>query len=163
VWIKAGEGDWHDPNFLVNVRRRERGLKVGAYHFLRPKAGRNGAQEAAYFIARLKEAGLGKGDLHARRSTSKRRRSTTRSREYAGRSSQAAARRLSSRASTRTRRSRNPKVGEDFGHAAVAGRLPDARADAAEAVDERTCAGSTRARAPCPASTATSTSTAPTI
>jgi lysozyme len=64
VWIKAGEGDWHDPNFLVNVRMaRANGLDVGAYHFLRPKAGRNGEQEAAYFIARLKEAGLGKGDL----------------------------------------------------------------------------------------------------
>jgi hypothetical protein len=24
VWIKAGEGDWHDPNFCVNVRRRRR-------------------------------------------------------------------------------------------------------------------------------------------
>jgi GH25 family lysozyme M1 (1,4-beta-N-acetylmuramidase) len=64
VWIKAGEGDWHDPNFLVNVRMaRANGLDVGAYQFLRPKASRTGAHEAEYFIARLKEAGLGRGDL----------------------------------------------------------------------------------------------------
>jgi lysozyme len=64
VWIKAGEGDWKDPQFMRNVAGAwAAGLKVGAYHFLRPKPGRNGEQEAEYFIARLKEAGLGKGDL----------------------------------------------------------------------------------------------------
>jgi lysozyme len=39
------------------------GLKVGAYQFLRPKPGRTGAQEAAFFIARLKQAALGGNDL----------------------------------------------------------------------------------------------------
>jgi lysozyme len=64
VWIKAGEGDWPDPNFMRNVQSaKAAGLKVGAYHFLRPKAGRTGAQEAKHFIERLKAAGLGKGDL----------------------------------------------------------------------------------------------------
>jgi lysozyme len=64
VWIKAGEGDWRDPDFLHNVKAaKAAGLKVGAYHFLRPKPGRTGAQEARYFIERLKAAGLGKGDL----------------------------------------------------------------------------------------------------
>jgi lysozyme len=63
-WVKAGEGDWRDPDFIRNVKAaKAAGLKVGAYHFLRPKPGRTGAQEAVYFIARLKEAGLGKGDL----------------------------------------------------------------------------------------------------
>jgi lysozyme len=65
VYIKAGEGvDWKDPDFAANVRAATAArLEVGAYHFLRPKAGRTGAQEAAFFIARLKTAGLGKGDL----------------------------------------------------------------------------------------------------
>jgi lysozyme len=64
VWIKAGEGDWPDPNFMRNVQSaKAAGLKVGAYHFLRPKAGRTGAQEAQHFIERLKTAGLGKGDV----------------------------------------------------------------------------------------------------
>jgi lysozyme len=64
VWIKAGEGDWPDPQFMRNVNlAKAAGLKVGAYHFLRPKPGRTGGQEAAFFIDRLKAAGLGKGDL----------------------------------------------------------------------------------------------------
>jgi lysozyme len=64
VWIKAGEGDWKDPQFIDNVKGAgAAGLKVGAYHFLRPRAGRTGGQEAAYFIQRLEAADLGKGDL----------------------------------------------------------------------------------------------------
>jgi lysozyme len=64
AWIKAGEGDWPDPDFLRNVKAaKAAGLKVGAYEFLRPKPGRTGAGEASMFIGRLKAAGLGKGDL----------------------------------------------------------------------------------------------------
>lgn len=64
VWIKAGEGDWKDPDFQANVKAAvAAGLEVGGYQFLRPRAGRTGAQEAAFFIARLEAAGLGKGDL----------------------------------------------------------------------------------------------------
>lgn len=64
VYLKAGEGDWTDPTFLARVKAaRHAGLLVGAYHFVRPKAGRTGAQEAAFFVHRLQAAGLGKGDL----------------------------------------------------------------------------------------------------
>src|ERR1044072_3693480 len=65
VYVKSGEGDWHDPLFAANVRgARSAGLKVGAYHFLRPRPGRTGAQEAAFFIERLHSVGLGKGYLY---------------------------------------------------------------------------------------------------
>jgi lysozyme len=64
AYVKAGEGDWKDPTFVENVRAAgAAGVKVGAYHFLRPKAGRTGAQEAAFFIQRLEAADLGRGDL----------------------------------------------------------------------------------------------------
>jgi len=64
VWIKAGEGDWKDPTFMANVKAATAaGLHAGAYQFLRPKPGRTGAQEAAFFISQLEAAGLGKGDL----------------------------------------------------------------------------------------------------
>jgi lysozyme len=64
VWIKSGEGDWRDPDFQPNVKAATAaGLEVGGYHFLRPKPGRTGAQEAEFFIDRLNAAGLGKGDL----------------------------------------------------------------------------------------------------
>lgn len=64
AYIKAGEGDWKDPNFIANVEHADAaGLKVGAYQFLRPKTGRTGAQEAKFFIDRLHSAALGKGDL----------------------------------------------------------------------------------------------------
>lgn len=64
VYVKAGEGDWKDPRFLLNVKdAAAAGLEVGAYQFLRPKPGRTGAQEAAHFLARLDDAGLGKHDL----------------------------------------------------------------------------------------------------
>jgi lysozyme len=64
AYVKAGEGDWRDPDFLRNVKAaKDVGLKVGAYQFLRPKPGRTGAQEAAFFIAQLEHARLGKGDL----------------------------------------------------------------------------------------------------
>ncbi len=62
--IKAGEGDWKDPDFLRNVKdATAAGLEVGAYQFLRPKAGRTGAQEAAFFMAGLDDAGLDRGDI----------------------------------------------------------------------------------------------------
>lgn len=70
VYIKAGEGDWpptKDPwhaGFLDAVKAaRAVGLEVGAYHYLKPKVGRTGGQEAALFIARLKAAGIGPHDL----------------------------------------------------------------------------------------------------
>lgn len=64
AYIKAGEGDWRDPTFIRNVKQATAaGLEVGAYQFLRPKAGRAGSEEAIMFIARLREAGLDKGDL----------------------------------------------------------------------------------------------------
>lgn len=66
VYLKAGEGDRPDSRFISNVKAaKAAGLKVGAYHFLRPGnvPGRTGGQEAAHFIKRLQEAGLGAGDL----------------------------------------------------------------------------------------------------
>lgn len=64
AYVKAGEGDWKDPTFVDNARGAgAAGLKVGAYHFLRPKPGRTGGEEAAYFIRRLEAADLGNGDL----------------------------------------------------------------------------------------------------
>src|SRR3954453_11416977 len=45
-WAKAGEGDWKDPTFVDNIRRAgAAGLKVGGYHFVKPKPGRSGAEE----------------------------------------------------------------------------------------------------------------------
>lgn len=64
VILKCGEGDWADPTFFDNVKAaRAAGLKIGAYHFLRPRKGRTGTQEAVFFIDRLRGATLGKGDL----------------------------------------------------------------------------------------------------
>jgi GH25 family lysozyme M1 (1,4-beta-N-acetylmuramidase) len=64
VWAKAGEGDWKDSTFVDNIRNAgAAGLKVGGYHWLKPRPGRTGAQEAAFFIVRLEAADLGKGDL----------------------------------------------------------------------------------------------------
>lgn len=62
--IKSGEGDWRDPFFVANVKAaKAAGLKVGAYHWVKPRTDRTGAKESSFFVARLKEAGLGKGDL----------------------------------------------------------------------------------------------------
>lgn len=64
AFVKAGEGNWDDPDFRLNVQHaKAAGLKVGAYQFLRPRPGRTGAQEAAFFIENLHRAGLGHGDL----------------------------------------------------------------------------------------------------
>lgn len=65
VFVKVSEGaDWADPKCLTNVKAaRAAGLKVGGYHFLRPKPGRTGGAEAKWFAERLRAAGLGKGDL----------------------------------------------------------------------------------------------------
>lgn len=65
AWIKSSEGGtWRDIHFFSSViGARKAGLKVGAYHYVRPQEGRNGAEEAAFFHERLKRAGLGEGDL----------------------------------------------------------------------------------------------------
>lgn len=63
-WIKSGEGDWKDPFFAANVKAaRAAGLKVGAYHWVKPRKDRIGAREASFFIARLKGVALGGNDL----------------------------------------------------------------------------------------------------
>lgn len=66
VYLKATEGEGYvDRYFAHNViKARAAGLKVGAYHFLRPRPGRSGAAEADDFVRQVKAAGLGKGDLH---------------------------------------------------------------------------------------------------
>ncbi len=65
VYVKSSEGeDWTDPTFVDNVRRaKAAGLKVGAYHFLRPRGDRPAEREVAHFHQLLKSAGLGRGDL----------------------------------------------------------------------------------------------------
>jgi GH25 family lysozyme M1 (1,4-beta-N-acetylmuramidase) len=66
VWAKASEGStFTDAFFLPNVEAARRvGLKVGGYHFLRPKAGAGAAEiEARHFASRLRAAGIGIGDL----------------------------------------------------------------------------------------------------
>lgn len=62
VYLKATEGtSFKDQFFLGNVKRATAvGLKVGAYHFLRPG---NADAQAAVFVGRVGAAGLGKGDL----------------------------------------------------------------------------------------------------
>jgi lysozyme len=66
AYLKATEGlGFVDPFYLGNVQKaRAAGLKVGAYHFLQPKSGRTGADEARAFHVQLANAKLGKGDLH---------------------------------------------------------------------------------------------------
>jgi lysozyme len=64
VIVQSGDGDYRDPNFAGNVKAATAaGLHVGAYHFVRPKPGRTGTQEARLFIDRLRAAGLGDGDI----------------------------------------------------------------------------------------------------
>lgn len=65
VWVKASEGvTFVDSKFHRNVGAAQAaGLKVGAYHFLRPRTDRSGAAEADVFAKLLKAADLGKGDL----------------------------------------------------------------------------------------------------
>lgn len=65
VIVKSGDGDVEDARFYSNVKAATAaGLHVGAYQFLRPRAGRTGAQEAElHFIPRLRKAGLGAGDI----------------------------------------------------------------------------------------------------
>lgn len=65
VWVKASEGaTFTSPTFLAQVHgARAAGLKVGAYHYLRPQRGRGGHVEAAFFFQHLQSAGLGAGDL----------------------------------------------------------------------------------------------------
>jgi GH25 family lysozyme M1 (1,4-beta-N-acetylmuramidase) len=68
-WVicKTSEGeDFKDPTWSkarVDAIRKA-GLKLGVYHFLRPKAGRTGAVEARHAVATARAAGWGKpGDL----------------------------------------------------------------------------------------------------
>jgi GH25 family lysozyme M1 (1,4-beta-N-acetylmuramidase) len=65
AWVKSSEGTtFVDSTFHRNVRAaKAAGLKVGAYHFLRPRRDRSGAAEADVFAKLLKAAGLGAGDL----------------------------------------------------------------------------------------------------
>jgi GH25 family lysozyme M1 (1,4-beta-N-acetylmuramidase) len=62
AWLKASEGQtFTDRFFLQNVRGAQAaGLKVGAYHFLHNG---NRAAQAKHFVALVRAAGLGKGDL----------------------------------------------------------------------------------------------------
>jgi len=67
AFCKTSEGaDWKDPSW-TRARvggMRAAGVKVGCYHFMRPKAGRSGAVEAKFFIRQAKAMGWGKpGDL----------------------------------------------------------------------------------------------------
>lgn len=68
-WViyKCSEGeDWGDPTFNKQevAAMRAAGLKVGVYHFLRPKPGRTGAKEMRYFWKRARAMGYGKkGDI----------------------------------------------------------------------------------------------------
>lgn len=65
VICKATEGEgFIDSTFHKNIRSaRAAKLEVGAYHFLRPRIGRSGKDEADDFIRALKAARLGKGDI----------------------------------------------------------------------------------------------------
>ena len=69
VFCKTSEGgDWKDPSW--NRERvhaiRKAGLKLGVYHFLRPKPGRQGRDEMSFFIKQARSAGWGEpGDLRA--------------------------------------------------------------------------------------------------
>lgn len=62
AYVKATEGTgFRDSYFGGNVTKaRKAGLRVGGYHFLQPG---HPDTQAAVFCARLKQAGLGKGDL----------------------------------------------------------------------------------------------------
>ena len=64
---KSSEGaDWKDSTFTKArvTAIRAAGMRVGAYHFLRPKAGRSGKVEAAFFIKTAYATGYGKpGDI----------------------------------------------------------------------------------------------------
>lgn len=67
VFCKTSEGgDWSDPSWTTArvdaIRAAD--VKLGVYHFLRPKAGRSGAEEGRFFIKQAKSAGWGKvGDI----------------------------------------------------------------------------------------------------
>jgi GH25 family lysozyme M1 (1,4-beta-N-acetylmuramidase) len=60
AYLKATEGlGFVDPFYLGNVQKaRAAGLKVGAYHFLQPKSGRTGADEARAFHVQLAKGKL---------------------------------------------------------------------------------------------------------
>jgi hypothetical protein len=66
-FCKTSEGgDWIDPSWTkarVDAMRAA-GIKVGVYHFLRPRVGREGRDEMSFFMKQARLAGWGKpGDL----------------------------------------------------------------------------------------------------
>lgn len=67
VFCKTTEGgDWSDPTWnkarVDGIRKAD--IKLGVYHFLRPRGDRTGADEMKFFIKQAKAAGWGKpGDL----------------------------------------------------------------------------------------------------
>lgn len=67
AFCKTSEGgDFKDKSWSSArvAAMREAGVKVGVYHFMRPKLGRSGRDEAAFFIKTAKAAGWGRpGDL----------------------------------------------------------------------------------------------------
>jgi len=67
VICKTSEGaDWKDPTWSKErvTEIRASGLKLGIYHYLRPKLGRSGAVEAKFFIKQAQAAGWGRpGDI----------------------------------------------------------------------------------------------------
>jgi GH25 family lysozyme M1 (1,4-beta-N-acetylmuramidase) len=69
VFCKTSEGgDWKDPSWTKERVQaiRKAGLKLGVYHFLRPKPGRQGRDEMSFFIKQARSAGWGEpGDLRA--------------------------------------------------------------------------------------------------
>jgi lysozyme len=51
VFVKVSEGDWMDPTAAAHVKgTKAAGLLVGGYNFIRPRAGRTGAQEFDLFF-----------------------------------------------------------------------------------------------------------------
>lgn len=61
AFVKVNEGDYRDHQAHDNVvGARGAGLLVGGYDFLRPRAGRTGAEEFDIFWARAKSIGLGR-------------------------------------------------------------------------------------------------------
>jgi GH25 family lysozyme M1 (1,4-beta-N-acetylmuramidase) len=61
---KASEGqDFRDPSWTAArvTAIRKAGLKVGVYHYLRPRPGRTGAVEARFAVKTARDAGWGRG------------------------------------------------------------------------------------------------------
>lgn len=67
AFCKTSEGGDYKDKLWTAARvdsMREAGIKVGVYHFMRPKLGRYGRDEASFFIKTARSAGWGlEGDL----------------------------------------------------------------------------------------------------